>query len=126
MKLFLGPILYAENQTDPEAWSFSVNLLLSGTDTAKPPPLRLAFRDATRDVYAKWKKSIGEDLVNKAEAAIAGRDETLASRAKPASRNASPSAIIRGLAERHRGAGRDGRYTMALRAATAAAARIPS
>jgi len=46
MRLFLGPILYAENQTDPEAWSFSVNLLLSGTDSSKPPPLRLAFRDA--------------------------------------------------------------------------------
>jgi hypothetical protein len=45
MKLLLGPILYAEHQTDPEAWSFSVNLLLSGTDTAKLPPLRLAFRD---------------------------------------------------------------------------------
>jgi hypothetical protein len=44
MKLLLGPILYAEHQTDPEAWSFSVNLLLSGTDT-KSPPLRLAFRD---------------------------------------------------------------------------------
>jgi hypothetical protein len=46
MKLLLGPILYAEHQTDPEAWSFSVNLLLSGTDT-KSPPLRLAFRDTT-------------------------------------------------------------------------------
>jgi hypothetical protein len=47
MKLILGPILYAENQTDPEVWSFSVNLLLASADTAKPPPLRLAFRDAT-------------------------------------------------------------------------------
>ncbi len=47
MRLFLGPILYAENQTDPEAWCFSVNLLLSGTETARPPPLRLAFRDAS-------------------------------------------------------------------------------
>ncbi|KFE68539.1 alkaline phosphatase D family protein [Hyalangium minutum] len=46
MRLFLGPVLYAETQTDPESWSFSVNLLLSGTDTAKAPPLRLAFRDA--------------------------------------------------------------------------------
>jgi hypothetical protein len=46
MRLFLGPILYAETQTDPEAWSFSVNLLLSGAETARPPPLRLAFRDA--------------------------------------------------------------------------------
>jgi hypothetical protein len=47
MRLFLGPILYAENQFDPETWTFSVNLLLSGADTAKPPPLRLAFRDST-------------------------------------------------------------------------------
>jgi hypothetical protein len=47
MKRILGPILYAESQTDPETWSFSVNLLLAGADTAKPPPLRLAFRDAT-------------------------------------------------------------------------------
>jgi hypothetical protein len=47
MKRILGPILYAESQTDPETWSFSVNLLLAGEDTAKPPPLRLAFRDAT-------------------------------------------------------------------------------
>ncbi len=46
MRLFLGPLLYAETQTDPEAWSFSVNLLVSGTETARPPPLRLAFRDA--------------------------------------------------------------------------------
>jgi tripartite ATP-independent transporter DctP family solute receptor len=37
------------------------------------PEQKQAFRDATRDVYAKWKKSIGEDLVTKAEAAIAGR-----------------------------------------------------
>jgi hypothetical protein len=46
MRLFLGPVLYAETQTDPEVWSFSINLLLSGQETARPPPLRLAFRDA--------------------------------------------------------------------------------
>ena len=32
-----------------------------------------AFQDATKDVYAKWKKTVGEDLVTKAEAAISAR-----------------------------------------------------
>ena len=38
------------------------------TEAEKQP-----FQDATKDVYAKWKKTVGEDLVNKAEAAIAKR-----------------------------------------------------
>lgn len=53
MRLFLGPVLYAETQTDPEAWSFSVNLLLSGRESAKPPPLKLAFRDAAGQELGK-------------------------------------------------------------------------
>jgi hypothetical protein len=36
VKLILGPILYAESQTDPETWSFSVNLLLAGFDAISP------------------------------------------------------------------------------------------
>ena len=31
------------------------------------------FQEATKDVYAKWKKTVGEDLVTKAETAIAER-----------------------------------------------------
>lgn len=37
------------------------------------PEQRQQFVDATRDVYTKWKKQIGEELVTKAEAAIAAR-----------------------------------------------------
>jgi len=45
MKKLLGPMLYAENQLSPDAWTFSVNLYLSGTDPLRPPPLRLVFLD---------------------------------------------------------------------------------
>ena len=38
------------------------------TEAEKQP-----FQEATRDVYAKWKKTVGEDLVSKAEAAISER-----------------------------------------------------
>ena len=38
------------------------------TEAEKQP-----FQEATKDVYAKWKKTVGEDLVNKAEAAISER-----------------------------------------------------
>ena len=38
------------------------------TEAEKQP-----FQEATKDVYAKWKKTVGEDLVNKAEAAISAR-----------------------------------------------------
>lgn len=41
--------------------------------TALTPEQRTAFVRATRPVYEKWSKTIGADLVKKAEAAIAGR-----------------------------------------------------
>lgn len=43
------------------------------TVTSLTPEQRDAFVKATRPVYEKWKKSIGSDLVTKAEAAIAKR-----------------------------------------------------
>ena len=35
-----------------------------------------AFRNATRPVYDRWTATIGEDLVRKAEAAIAAATQT--------------------------------------------------
>jgi tripartite ATP-independent transporter DctP family solute receptor len=46
---------------------------LGVTVTQLSPAEREAFVQATRPVYAKWKASIGNDLVNKAEKAIAAR-----------------------------------------------------
>lgn len=43
------------------------------TVTQLTPEEREAFVQATRPVYDKWKKQIGEELVNAAEAAIAAR-----------------------------------------------------
>jgi len=43
------------------------------TVTQLTPAQREAFVQATRPVYDKWAKSIGADLVKKAEAAIAKR-----------------------------------------------------
>ena len=40
------------------------------------PTEREAFVKATRKVYQKWSKSIGQDLVNKAEKAVANRKKT--------------------------------------------------
>jgi len=37
------------------------------------PEQKAAFQQATKDVYTKWKKTVGEALVDKAEAAIAKR-----------------------------------------------------
>ena len=41
--------------------------------TQLTPEQRAAFVQATRPVYDKWSKTIGADLVKKAEAAIAKR-----------------------------------------------------
>ena len=41
--------------------------------TQLSPAQRDAFVQATRPVYQKWAKTIGADLVKKAEAAIAKR-----------------------------------------------------
>lgn len=46
---------------------------LGVTVTRLSPAEREAFVNATRRVYAQWKGTIGPDLVNKAEAAIAAR-----------------------------------------------------
>lgn len=43
------------------------------TVTALTPEQKKAFQDATREVYVKWSKTVGEDLVTKAEMAVAGR-----------------------------------------------------
>lgn len=43
------------------------------TVTALTPEQKKAFQDATRDVYAKWSKTVGDDLVKKAEEAVAKR-----------------------------------------------------
>jgi len=37
------------------------------------PEQKAVFQAATKDVYAKWKKTVGEALVDKAEAAVAKR-----------------------------------------------------
>ncbi|NTX05937.1 MULTISPECIES: alkaline phosphatase D family protein [Myxococcus] len=44
MKKLLGPMLYARNQPSEDTWSFFVNLYLSDSDPARPPPLRLRFQ----------------------------------------------------------------------------------
>jgi hypothetical protein len=46
MKKLLGPMLYVADSQAPDTWAFSVNLYLAGTDSARPPPLRLVFLDA--------------------------------------------------------------------------------
>ena len=46
---------------------------LGVTVTQLTPAGRTAFVKATRPVYEKWKKTIGADLVNTAERAIAAR-----------------------------------------------------
>jgi hypothetical protein len=43
MKLLLGPVLHAKEQTPADVWSFSVNLFLDSADASKPPPLRLSL-----------------------------------------------------------------------------------
>lgn len=45
MKKLLGPMLYAMDQASADTWAFSVNLYLAGTDSTRPPPLRLVFLD---------------------------------------------------------------------------------
>src|SRR5690606_13434386 len=46
---------------------------LGVTVTALTPEQHQAFVDATKDVFEKWKKTIGEDLVNQAQKDIENR-----------------------------------------------------
>ncbi|MEP6723010.1 MAG: C4-dicarboxylate ABC transporter, partial [Variovorax sp.] len=45
------------------------------TVTQLSPAEREAFVKATRPVYAKWKTTVGADMVDKAEKAVAGRKQ---------------------------------------------------
>ena len=58
---------------EPDAPAIKSVQALGVTVTRLTPAEREAFIAATRKVYAQWKTTIGTELVNRAEAAIAAR-----------------------------------------------------